>query len=103
MRLNEVLTVKNFAQPVSVHLIFSTPALVGLSGPPTGPSTTPINLSRGGLKVNYKNPKKPKERNPKIWMPKKDFFKVLHIKSRVFQRMMSQSATGFNIFQFVSP
>ena len=90
---------QNFAQPVSVHLIFSTPAIgrsiIGLSGPPTG-STTPINLSTGGLKVNYKNSKKPKERNPKIWMPKKDFFKVLHIKSRVFQRIMSQSATGFN-------
>ena len=102
MRLNEVLTVKNFAQPVSVHLIFSTPAMVGLSGPPTGPPQHQL-IYQGGLKVNYKNPKKPKERNPKIWMPKKDFFKVLHIKSRVFQRIMSQSATGFNIFQFVSP
>ena len=101
MRLNEVLTVKiSLNRSVYtwflVHLLSLLITQVHLGCPPTG-STTPINLSTG-LKVNYKNTKNPKERNPKIWMPKKDFFKVLHIKSRVFQRIMSQSATGFNYF-----
>ena len=64
MRQNEVLTVENFAQPVSVHLIFSTPALVGLSGPPTGPPQHQL-IYQGGFKSKLQEFKKAKREKSK--------------------------------------